>query len=198
MKLDQPRVIPCTDDEIDPENRPTFEAFAKGNNGRVLNIFRTLARHPKLMKRWLVFGNHVLGGSTLPVRERELAILRTGYIAGSGYEWAQHVDIARRCGITDTEIEAIVTGPDASSWSAEDATLLRATDQLLNDRFIDDGTWAALSTRWDEKQRMDLVFAVGQYNLVSMALNTFGVQIEDGVDRFPAAQFAGNRFPHRS
>ena len=150
------------------------------------------------MKRWLVFANHVLGGSTLPVRERELAILRTGYVAGSGYEWAQHVNIARHCGITDAEIEAIVTGPDAPGWSAEDSTLLRATDQLLNDRFIDDATWAALSTRWDEQQRMDLVFAVGQYNLVSMALNTFGVQIEPEVDRFPAAQFVGNRFPHRS
>ena len=198
MKLDHPRIIPTTDEEWDAENRPAYEAIAKANGGRVLNIFRTMARHPKLTKRWMVFANHVLGGSTLPVRERELAILRTGYVAGSGYEWAQHVAIARRSGISDDEIERLVAGPDAPGWSADDATLLRATDQLLADRFIDDATWAALCTRWDEKQRMDLVFAVGQYNLVSMALNTFGVQIEEGVDKFPVAQFVGNRFPARN
>jgi 4-carboxymuconolactone decarboxylase len=61
----------------------------------VINIFRTMARHPKLMKRGMVFANHVLGGSTLPARERERVILRTGYLCGSGYEWAQHVAIAR-------------------------------------------------------------------------------------------------------
>jgi len=30
---------------------------------------------------------------------------------------------------------------------------------------------------------MDVVFAVGQYNLVSMALNTLGVQLDEGLPR---------------
>jgi hypothetical protein len=30
--------------------------------------------------------------------------------------------------------------------------------------------------------------------MVSMALNTFGVQIEDGVERFPPALFEDGRF----
>jgi hypothetical protein len=32
---------------------------------------------------------------------------------------------------------------------------------------------------------MDLVFTVGQYNLVSMALNTLGVQAESDLPDFP-------------
>ena len=69
MRLDTPRIPPLEDAQIDPE---TLERFG----GRVLNIFRTLAHHPKLMKRWLVFGNHVLSKSTLSARDREIAILR--------------------------------------------------------------------------------------------------------------------------
>ena len=31
---------------------------------------------------------------------------------------------------------------------------------------------------------MDVVFTVGQYNMVSMALNSFGVQLDNGVAGF--------------
>ncbi len=194
MRLDRPRVNPTTEAEWDDDSRPLLEAIER-NSGGVLNIFRTLAHHPKLLKRWSVFGNHVLYGSTLPARERELIILRTGYLCGSGYEWAQHVAIARRSGVSDSEIEAIVTGPADVSWSAGDRALLHATDELVDAKFISDTTWAELGTVWNQKQLMDIVFTVGQYTLVSMALNTFGVQIEPGTDKFPAALFIGGRFP---
>ncbi len=196
MRLDQPRIEPTTSADWDDDSRPLLESIER-NSGSVLNIFRTLARHPKLLKRWVVFGNHVLGGTTLPVRarERELIILRTGYLCGSGYEWAQHVAIGRRSNLTDDEIRRIVDGSGASEWSADDSVLLEAVDELISDSFISGPTWAALSKRWNQQQLMDIVFAVGQYNLVSMALNTFGVQIEEGVDRFPPELFANGTFP---
>jgi alkylhydroperoxidase family enzyme len=153
--------------------------------GRPLNIFTTLARHPKLLRRWTVFGSHVLMKSTLPVRERELAILRIGWLCRSEYEWGQHVLIARRAGIPEADIERVAAGPDAAGWSAPDATLLRAVDELWEDAFIRDPTWQALAERWSTQQLIDLVFAVGQYTLVSMALNTLGVQLDEGLPRFP-------------
>lgn len=160
-----------------------------------VNIFRTLARHPKLFKRWMVFANHVLFGSTLPARERELLILRAGFRCGSGYEWAQHVAIGRRSGVSDEDIRRLAQEPDTAGWSAGDLELVHAADQLIDDRFIDDETWAALAGRWSEQQLMDIVFTVGQYVLVSMALNTFGVQIEDETERFPPELFRKGRFP---
>ena len=84
------------------------------------------------------------------------------------------------------DIERIRKGPDAPGWSADDRALLRATDELRADAFVTDATWAELSRRWSTQQLMDLVFTVGQYNLVSMALNTFGVQPEPGLPRLPA------------
>ena len=194
MRLDQPRVLPTDPADWDDDARPLLEAVER-NSGRSMNIFRTLARHPKLFKRWMVFGNHVLAGSTLPPRERELVILRTGFLCGSGYEWAQHVAIARRSGIDDDEITRLAADPTTADWSAGDRTLLSATDQLITDHFIDDSTWIALQAAWSERQLMDLVFTVGQYSLVSMALNTFGVQLEPDTEQFPPSMFRHGRFP---
>src|SRR3546814_11462204 len=57
--------------------------------------------------------------------------------------------------------------------------MLRATDELTADHFVTDATWTALAPLGD-KGRMDLVFTVGQYTQVSMILNSFGIQVEQG------------------
>jgi alkylhydroperoxidase family enzyme len=182
MRLSQPRVLPAADDELDADAREFVHQASR--DGRVLNIYRTLARHPKLLKRWGVFGTHILYKNSLPPRERELVILRTGWLCRSEYEWGQHVLIAKASGVTDEEIERVKAGPDVAGWSEGDAALLRAADELHDDSFISDPTWARLVKRFDEKQLIDLVFTVGQYHIVSMALNTLGVQLDEGVPGF--------------
>lgn len=152
-----------------------------------LNIFRTLAHHPKLMKRWLVFGSHVLAKSTLPARERELAILRVGWRCQAEYEFGQHTVIGRNEGVTDGEIVALTRPLADHAWSDADRTLLTAVDELHDDQCITDATWAALTETWSDEQVIDLVFAVGQYTLVSMALNSLGVQLDDGIPGFPTS-----------
>ena len=187
-RLDRPRIEPLRDEQMDPETRALLGANSRGLGGdRVLNIFRTLAVHPKLLKRWLVFGSHVLAKSTLPAREREIAILRVGWRCRSEYEWGQHVAIGKQSGLSDEEIERIAAGPDAPGWSERDRALLRAADELVGDHFLSDATWQALARDCSTEQIVDLVFAVGQYTLVSMALNSFGVQLDPGVPGFPAA-----------
>lgn len=193
MRIRQPRIQPTTATDWTDDSRPVMTANSR--SGPPLNVFATIARHPKLLKRWVVFANHVLNGSTLPARERELVILRTGYLCRSGYEWAQHVAIGSAVGLTDAEVSRLTVGSSAADWSAADRALLRATEQLVSDHFVDDATWAELATTWNEQQLMDLVFAVGQYTLVSMALNSFGVQLEDTTERFPADQFVDGLFP---
>jgi alkylhydroperoxidase family enzyme len=180
------RIPPLPESEWTPEVREVLGAAQMG--GRVLNIFRTLARHPKLLKRWLVFGNHVLFKSTVAARERELVILRTGWNCRAEYEWGQHVAIGKAVGLTDDEITRIASGPDAPGWSALDALLLRAADELHRDQRIADPTWTALAAHYDAQQLLDLIFTVGQYTLVSMALNSCGVQLDEGVAGFPDRQ----------
>jgi alkylhydroperoxidase family enzyme len=179
--MDAPRISPLPVDDWDPELGDTVAKMMLGDDGKPINIFATLAHHPKLLKRWLVFASHVLSKSTLSARDRELLILRTGWRCQAPYEWSQHVVIARRCDITDDEIEAVKRGPADPSWSSFDAALLRAADELHDHSRIGDATWATLSERYDTRQLLDAVAAVGGYHLVAMLLNTCGVQLDDDV-----------------
>ncbi|MEQ9643550.1 MAG: carboxymuconolactone decarboxylase family protein [Alphaproteobacteria bacterium] len=176
-RLSKPRVQPRPEEEWDQETR---ELLAKSDSrGMLFNIQRTLAHHPKLVKRWLVFANHVLFKSSLPPRDREMVILRIGWLCQCDYEWSQHVEIARNdTDLNDTEIARIKAGPDAEGWTAHEEAILRATDELHRDAIIGDATWAELKKTYADDQLMDLVFAVGNYNLVSMALNTLGVELD--------------------
>lgn len=179
MRLKQSRVKALNEGEWDQEAQELLKPFLK--QGRVFNIFRTLANHPALAKRWMVFANHILGKSTLSVRDRELLILRIGWLCQAVYEWGQHVQIARQAGMSDEEIRSARTGPDTAGLSELDQLLLQATDELHADAFVSDSTWQSLQQHYNTQQLMDLVFTVGQYNLVCMALNSFGVQPDEGL-----------------
>jgi len=176
LRTTTPRIAPLTDAEFNDEQKELLAPMG----GRYLNIFRTLVREPKAFKGFLAWGNYVLSRrNALPEREREIAILRTGYLCKSGYEWTQHVIIGKRSGLSDDEIARLKKGAEAG-WSAADAALIRASDELHKDQFISDTTWAALGKHFTQKQCMDVVFTVGQYTQVSMILNTFGIQLDEG------------------
>lgn len=183
QRIDRPRIAPVVKSEWTDAQRELLTPIE--NDGRLINVYTTIANHPDLARDWLVFGGHILRRSTLPARERELLILRIGWLCQSEYEWSRHAIIARSVGLKDAEILRITKGPDAKGWNDEDTALLRAADELHEDAFIGDATWNALSKRFDTKQMMDIVFTVGQYNLVSMALNSFGVQLDEGIEGFP-------------
>ncbi len=181
MKLSQARLQPLDLSEMNEEQR---ELVKRASFDEPINIFKTLAHHPKLLKRWLVFASHVMNKSSFPDRERELVILRIGWLCQAEYEWGQHVVIGRKAGLTEEEIERIKSGPEAEGWSDLDRNLLRATDELKNEAFVSDTTWNELKKTYDDKQMMDFIFAVGNYNLVSMALNSLGVQLDPGLNGF--------------
>jgi alkylhydroperoxidase family enzyme len=176
VRLSRPRITPLPPNEWTDEQR---ELLTRGNPSRVLNVFATLVRHQDLYRRWMPFANHVLFKSSLPPREREMAILRIGALCRSGYEFHQHTRIGKRSGLSDAEIERLKSAPDAPGWTEAESALLQAVDELHGDQFISDATWQRLGKHYDTHQVIDLVFAVGQYTLVSMALNSFGVQIEE-------------------
>lgn len=182
MPLSGPRIPPLQESEWNEEQKELLEGVRR--DGQVYNIFATLARHPQLLRRWLVFAGHVLGKSTLPPREREIVILRMGWLCRAEYEWGHHVAIGRQAGLSGDDIRRIREGPDAGGLDPLEALLLRAVDELDSNSFISDSTWKALTERYNTQQIMDLIFAAGQYKLASMALNSLGVQLEEGFEGF--------------
>jgi alkylhydroperoxidase family enzyme len=184
MHLTSPRIPPLALDALTPEQREAL-APVTAPNRPVLNIFRTLAHAPDALKAFLAWGNYILRKNALAPREREIVILRTGYLCRSGYEWTQHVAMVRRAGMSEDEIAAIKAGPDAPHWSTADAALIRACDDLHARQCVSDATWAQLKAHFTGKQCMDAVFTAGQYTQVSMMLNSFGVQLDEGQELDP-------------
>jgi len=187
VRLKEPRIKPLAESEWNAEQQRILNQF-KAPGRRMINLYPTMANHPKLMDRWLTFASYILMESTLPPREREILILRIGWLCQSEYEFGQHTLVGKREGLTDAEIKRITEGPKAPGWDPFDATLLQAADELHADAFISDATWNALAKRYNQQQLMDVVATVGQYNLVSMFLNSFGVQLDKGVPGFPTAK----------
>ncbi len=184
QRVDRARIAPLPISDWTDTDREILGAMAR--NDQTIDVFKTCLRNRELCRNWMPFTRYVLGAdSGLAARERELLILRTSALCHADYDWAHHVPAARRAGLTDEEILRIAKGPDAPGWSALDRTVLRAADELHADQHISDRTWAALKDRYDDSQMMDVVFTVGQYTMVSMFLNSAGVQLEPGLTGLP-------------
>jgi len=182
-RLAKPRIEPVEKESWNDAQRALLEPIDKA--GRLYNVHKTIANHPKLARDWLTFATYVLRDNSLPVRDREILILRIGWLCQADYELAQHARIGKRAGLTDDDIKRISNGPDAAGLSDHERLLLRAADELHEDACVSDATWKGLAMTYSTQQMMDLVFTVGEYNLVSMALNSFGVQLDEGLEPFP-------------
>jgi 4-carboxymuconolactone decarboxylase len=176
-----PRIAPLPLEERDAQAIELLSGL--GGTGRASNIFATLVRHPGLFRKWSPFGGKLLAGK-LPVRDREILILRTGWHCRSEYEWGQHSLIARDNGFSDDEIARIKDGPTAPGWDDFEVMLLQAADELHQDGCIADATWEALAERYDVPQLIEVPMVVGQYHLVAFTLNSLGVQRESHVPGF--------------
>lgn len=145
----------------------------------VHSVFRTLGKHEQLMVSDLELGLRFLTGTALMPRDRELAILRTGWLCGAPYEWGEHVMKAKEAGLTSEEIEWITEGSGATGWGADDRMVLKAAEELHGDAMISDETWALLAGRFDDRQLIELPMLVGNYHKVAFVQNSLRFQPRD-------------------
>jgi alkylhydroperoxidase family enzyme len=159
-----------------------FEALAEISPGMKpppLGVVGFFAHHPELARPFLTWNHYVNGRtSSLPRTVREIAILRVAWRRRSRYEWAQHLKIARRAGVAEEEITTTRSGKGVGLA----ALVIAAVDELTDGPAIADATYAALAAELTERQLIDLVFLIGTYSLLSMAFNTFGVELDPGLD----------------
>lgn len=181
MKPARPHLAPLAPEDWTQEQKDILAPMLRGEGlGRgVINVFATLVRYPKLFKRWGVFASHVLFKSSLSPRDREILILRIAHLCDSAYEWGQHVSVARDAGMSDAEIEAVRAGAGWQGWSKTDRLLLTAADQLKAETCVAPGTWTALAAHYSEQQILDIIFTVGNYAMLAMALNSIGVELDE-------------------
>jgi 4-carboxymuconolactone decarboxylase len=178
-----PRITPLDPSEWTPEVRQWLERNSSGR--QIAAVYRTYARHLPMDKPRTLVSEHIRQTTSLSPKFRELLIMRIGYLCRSEYEWAAHAPAGRRAGLTETEYQRVIHGPDQTGRTV-DQMLLHAVDELYRDDVISDSTWKDLSANFDTRQLLDILVTVGGYRGVSMALNSFGVQLEPNAVRFPA------------
>lgn len=173
------RLSPLPEDQWDDAARHAVAGMLpeeRRNARDAGNLMSTLVRHPDLTRAFLRFSSYLLLSSTLPPRVRELVILRVAHRRGCGYEWEHHVKIAKLAGLSDADIAAAQSGDAAGEF---DRAALSAVDELDEKSDLSDHTWATLGKQLDQRQRMDLVFTIGGYTALAMAINAFGVEVDE-------------------
>jgi 4-carboxymuconolactone decarboxylase len=177
------RIAPLAEEELSPEGRELCARIRKSFNASETDalpkVFATMLKHPGLYRCQLEMGIELVANGKLPPRERELAILRNAWLCGAPYEWGEHVDIAKRVGITTEEIEATTEGAKAELWNEHERAILRAVDELHMHKTISDETWDVLAASWDEQQLMEFPVLVGQYISTALLQNSLRIRLAD-------------------
>jgi alkylhydroperoxidase family enzyme len=127
-------VVRLVEEPEDEELRLMYERMATGTGpvSGVLNVFKTVAHNPRLLRAWMRMGTVLLapGGITLSPRLREIAILRIAQQCGSEYEFAHHIPIAEAVGLSQQEISSLQDFDESPLFSELDRALIRYTDAL--------------------------------------------------------------------
>jgi alkylhydroperoxidase family enzyme len=193
---DMPRIEPLSYDQADKTTRDLWdqmrERWDRTQPGPDLEhpLFKTFMHHPDLFRVHSPFVQYLKNSTTLPVRHREIAILRSAWNCGVDDQWVNHTEIGLECGLSREEIDRIPVGADAPEWSAEEAALLAAVDQLHFTCRIGDDTWAALARQYHKRQLIELLLLVGNYRTLGYVQNNVGIRPVTGT----TPDIAGNRF----
>ncbi|MBY3143185.1 carboxymuconolactone decarboxylase family protein [Rhizobium laguerreae] len=158
------------------EEWPVEIAEMKAGFAGSLNVYRTMAHHPALLKAWGPLRQHIVKDSALgPVRS-ELVILRAAHRMGSAYEWAHHVSRARALGISDGRIREMGNAP-----IGEDGLIACAVDALFDNARLSSEIEQAISSSMGTQAVLDLIATVGFYSVLGYILMTFDTPIDEHI-----------------
>ncbi len=138
-----------------------------------------LVRHAELYKAHIEVAQKYLSDCEMSIRDRELAILRIGWLSQAPFEWGAHVIIARRNGVSAEEIEGVIEGSSAALWSKRDRAIVRAMEELHFSSMIKDDTWADLQEFYNDKKLIELVILAGQYKTVAYYQNALRLPLPE-------------------
>ena len=147
------------------------------------DILGVLARHPAMARKFLTYNAFLLQRGELPLRLRELAVLRLAHARRSVFFWGEHVRVATAGGLSEEDIAGLAAGNDG--FDGVDRLVLEATDELLADGHAKPATWQRLVEVLGTHQAMELIFVVGTYAMLAMACDTWALVPPSGSAQLP-------------
>jgi alkylhydroperoxidase family enzyme len=154
------------------------ESVGLKDHSKIPAVFGLMLKHPKLYRCQMDMGVQLFNGA-IPVRDRELAVMRVGWLCRAPYEWGQHVIIAKRYGITTEEVERVTHGSAATGWSEHEAAILGGVEELIGNQMISDATWNTLASTWNDQQLIEFPTLIGQYVATAYSQNALRVQLNE-------------------
>jgi hypothetical protein len=149
--------------------------------GDIPDFFRMLLKHPALFRAQMDIGIMIVGpDAAIPRRETEIAILRLAWLTRAPFEWGEHVNIGKKFGLTDEEVEMLTVGSTATGWADHERAIVKGVEELLDDTYISDATWAALAKTWNEAQMLEFPVLVGLYLMTAMQQNSIRLPLMEG------------------
>jgi 4-carboxymuconolactone decarboxylase len=179
---DPPARLPqIRDDQFTDETHAFFGQWSGGmfSNADSNPVLRTFAHHPALANAFSPLNIHLLAASTLPVKLRQIAILRTAWLTRATYMWSSHLKTSVSVGCSPDMYGPIQRGPDDPYFTSFERAVMEATEQLVRDHEVSNAAWAELASEWNEAQLLDFLFTVGCYVM------TAGVMRSTGAERQP-------------
>ena len=185
------RLTKLVPDRLNDEQRGLYERIAGGprrkmalpladQEGGLIGPFNAYLHTPELGSRLEAAGVGLREVTALAPRLREIAILVSARHYRAQFEWFAHAQIARREGVESELIEAIHRGEEPAFLDPTDACVYRFSVELLENHRVREESYAAVSARLSERERVELVFILGYYALVSLTLNAFEVELPPG------------------
>jgi AhpD family alkylhydroperoxidase len=159
---------------------PALDARLKELWGTPVNLYRALGNHPGLVAAWTEFANAIRHDSRTPRALRELMILRTAQIARSEYEWAHHLRMARKAGISEARIAALAGWRDSKEFDEKERAALALTEAVMACD-VSDAVHAEVKKHFSDAEFIELSLTAGFYAMVSRMLDAMRVELDDDV-----------------
>ncbi|HYA34625.1 MAG TPA: carboxymuconolactone decarboxylase family protein [Candidatus Binataceae bacterium] len=118
-------------------------------------------------------------GRVLDPKLRELAIIRTGIVGDSRFEFSQHSKVARMVGVSEEKIRAIKGWATSDKFTPVERAVMAATDELVGRNLVEDETFAELKRHLDDPQIMELFYVVGLWRMHGMIVRALHLEYDN-------------------
>jgi alkylhydroperoxidase family enzyme len=119
--------------------------------------------------------------------DSELVILRVAHNCNCEYEWRHHERLGARAGLSKQAIEDVQTSAADDGFTPRQRLLLRAADELHEQRTLSDELWQALHRELADRDLIELCLLVGHYEMLAMTLNALAV-VPDPIRNAPPSR----------
>jgi AhpD family alkylhydroperoxidase len=141
------------------------------------NLYKALANHPALVAAWTEFSKTLRYDTRTPRTLRELVILRGAQLTRSQYEWAQHLAMARKAGVSEAQIAALSGWRNSAHFDAREKAAL-ALGEAVTEGHVSDAVYAEARRHFDHHDYVEIALVAAFYAMVARMLDAMGVELE--------------------